>query len=293
MRDPHRICARPSCLLPAASLRERENKKLKIQTVELSTTEPVNSEVEADGKVELSLVKSAENAGEYVEVAPSDACLPTVATGSHDNHSFYYSPKEEDYPLKLDFFIASTGRDVECAGPCNTTDTNNALLGTHCPDSGAAKNCTFEKCTRYDIPYFTTGEVQKEKSYMHRTAKCEGNGSVSSKNISGAILNPISAPASLGRQRSDNFIMQENKESGVYSFVPRDDDTKDTAARAAIAVGLSCEVKLKPLSALGGKRRKELFKQEDGVSVGFGGKTPRVHLNPWFLSENGRCLKYD
>ncbi|XP_057766809.1 ubiquitin carboxyl-terminal hydrolase 18 [Salvia miltiorrhiza] len=29
-----RICARPSCLLPAASLRERENKKLKMQTVD-------------------------------------------------------------------------------------------------------------------------------------------------------------------------------------------------------------------------------------------------------------------
>ncbi|KAG6414617.1 hypothetical protein SASPL_121990 [Salvia splendens] len=270
-----RICARPSCLLPAGSL-TGENKNLKIQAADLLTTQPVSSEAEADRRVEISLVKSAENAGEDVMAPPCNARLPTRF---HDSHSFYSSPKEEDIPLKLDFFRSSTGRDVK---RCNTSDTTKDLSGTRCQNLSAAKNCAFEKDRRHDISSLTTIHIQKEKSanctYMREASKCEVKSSV-------PTLNQISASGSLGRQRWNKIVKQENKESDVYSFVPRDDETREAAG---ILVGLSSEKKLiKPLSALGGKRRKDLFKVGGAVS---NGKMPRIHR---LLSENGRCLKYE
>ncbi|KAL1557411.1 ubiquitinyl hydrolase 1 [Salvia divinorum] len=267
-----RICARPSCLLPAGSL-TGENTNLKTQAVDSSTTQPIISKAEADSRVEISLVK---NAGEDVMAPPCDARLPT---GSHDSRSFYTSPKEEDFPLKLDFFRASTGRDAK---RCNTSDTTKGLSGTRCQDLGAAKNCAFQKDRRHDTSSFTITHVQKEKSanwtYTRGASKCEGKHSV-------PTLNQISASGSPGRQRWNETVKQENQESDVYSFVPRDDETREAAG---ILVGLSSEKRLiKPLSALGGKRRKDLFKLGGAVS---NGKMPRIHR---LLSENGRCFKYE
>ncbi|KAH6774297.1 ubiquitin-specific protease 18 [Perilla frutescens var. hirtella] len=309
-----RICARPTCLLPAALLKERENEKVKIQTVDLSTTQLVNSshmspEVETNSGEEFSFVKSVEDAGEDVDMVPCHSGLPTVSIRSHDSDGFCNSPKEGAFPLKPDFYKASAGFDVENVRPCNRRDTNEARLRMPCQDSGAAQNWTYEKDRRYcDISSFTTGEVQNVNSancsYMHVNAVCEGNESISPDDGHidaaakkpngerfGAKSNPIFAPRSLGRQPWESFIKQENRVSEVYSSVTPDDDTKDAAPR--ISVGLSSEVKLKPLSALGGKRRKELFKQENGASAGLGGTMPRINLNPWYLSENGRCLKYE
>lgn len=238
-----------------------------------------HSEVEANGRVESSLAKSAEDAEKDVEMAPRDTYLPTSTTESLDSHGFYNSPKEEDVPLGLDFFKAR--------------DTNAGL----CRDSGAAKNCTFAKNGRYDISPVTTGEIQRKKSasctYMQGTAKSEGHTvSVSSQNGYGATSNPISAPCSIGRQRWEKFINRENTGSDVYSSVSLDDVIREASARKS--VGLSSDVKLKPLSALGRKRRKELFKQENRASVGFGWKSPRIHLDPSpRFFENSRFLKYD
>lgn len=276
-------------MLPAAFLKEREIKKRKIETVDQSTKQPSNSadispakypEVEARDRAESSLAKSAEVAEMDEEVATHDTCPPTSTTESHDSRGFYNSPEEDDFPLRLDFFKAR--------------DTNGGI----CQDSGAAKNCMFEKNRRHDISPFTTGEIQTENSanctFMQGTVGCEENNSdVSSQNGSRAMSDPLSAPHSIGRERWEKFLNRESTVSEPNSPVSLDYGIREAAARKS--VGLSSEVKLKPLSALGRKRRKELFKEENGAAVGFGGKTPRMHLNPSprFLSENERFLKYE
>lgn len=288
--DSYRICARPSCLIPAALLKEQENKKVKIQKVDSSMIQPVDiglmpptkcSEVEANCGVGSSFVRSAEDAREDVQMASWDACQPTVSIESHDGDNFYNSLREGAFPLKLDHYKASAGCDVEDVRQYWRRDTNESLLRRRYQDSGADMSCTFEKERRYG----TTREVQKENSAsctrMHGNAEREGNESVSPDD------GPIElAPAgSIGRGL-------ENRASEAYSCVFLDDGSEDAAA-ANTPIGLSSEVKLKPLSALGVKRRRELFTQQTGVSVALGGTAPRIYLNRWFSSENGRSSKYE
>lgn len=298
--DSYRICARPSCLILAALLKEQENKKLKIQTVDSSMIQPVDtslmpptkcSEVEANCGAESSFVRSAEDAGYDVQMASWDACQPTVSMESRNGDDFYNSLKEETFHLKLDHHKASAGCDVEDVRQYWRRDTNEGSLRRHHQDSGADMSCTFEKDRIYGTSLFTTREVKKEYSasctYMHGNAEREGNECVSPDDGPiDAKLNRILASGSIGRGL-------ENRASEIYSSVILDDCSEDAAAAGNTSIGLSSEVKLKPLSALGVKRRRQLFTPQSRVSVALGGTAPRIYLNRWFLSENGRSSKYD
>ncbi|KAL0447594.1 UNVERIFIED_CONTAM: Ubiquitin carboxyl-terminal hydrolase 18 [Sesamum latifolium] len=261
-----RICARPSCLLPAEMYVKEVDPSLKNSVECMSSAgcfdSPVESGhlssancsgVEVKFEEELSSITKAEDASGDVEMVSSEASSPIINVEPHDNGSLSISPKE--------ISTISNPRapfDVENASQGNKRNGNEGVLRISTEAATAAENCTFEIGSTIPI---TTHEVQEVKS-------------------------------------ANATSMTENVKCGSGSPLP-DNDSNDAARKSN---GESSRTKLKPVFVpgfLGKHPRKKSIKQEKKASVELSGTMHEVHLNnqthevlkSYLSSENGGFLK--
>ncbi|KAI3453973.1 hypothetical protein Pfo_010636 [Paulownia fortunei] len=308
-----RICARPSCLLPAELLKKQENENVKLQAVDPSLKQPTEclsaagclnspvdsghlssancSGVEVNCEEELSSIIKVEDARGDVKVESCEATLPIINVEPPDSDGLSIAPKEFASPVKhtnqptpastslIDKgYMQPDVHNFELSSPIS--DVDNASWGNK-RDANENKRDANEGLFRVSTEESSAAEnctFEKDNTY----------------NVS-----LITAGEVREENSANSTSMPENAKCGGNGSLSPDDDSKDAAKKSN---GESSRAKLKPVFApgfLGKHPQKESIKQEDKVSVGLSERTPKLHLNnqthevvkPYLLSENGSLLK--
>ncbi|KAL0297394.1 UNVERIFIED_CONTAM: Ubiquitin carboxyl-terminal hydrolase 18 [Sesamum radiatum] len=298
-----RICARPSCLLPAEMLKKQENGYVKEVDPSLKkSVECVSavgcldspdesghlssancSGVEVKFEEELSSITKAEDASGDVIMVSSEASLPIINVEPHDNGSLSISPKE----------VASPVKHTNQPAPASTFLIDNGHMQ---PDVHNFKPSSpmsdVENASQGNKPNANEGVLRISTETATATENC----TFEIGNTFDVI--PITAHEVQEANSANATSMPENVKCGSGSLLP-DNDSNDAARKSN---GESSRTKLKPVFVpgfLGKHPRKKSIKQEKKASVELSGMTREVHLNnqthevikSYSSSENGSLLK--
>ncbi|KAK4422393.1 Ubiquitin carboxyl-terminal hydrolase 19 [Sesamum alatum] len=300
-----RICARPSCLLPAEMLKKQENGNVKKQEVDPSLEKPVEclsaagcldspvesghlssancSGVEVEFEEEESSIIKAEDASGDVNMVSSEASLPIISVEPHENGSLSISPKE----------VASPVKQTNQPAPASTSLIDNGYMQ---PDVHISKPSS----PISDVENASQGNKRDAKEGVLRLSP---DAATAAENCTFEMGNTIDViPITTHEVQEVNSAnatsMPENVKCGSGSLVP-DNDSNDAAVKSN---GESPRTKLKPVFVpgfLGKHPRKKSIKQEKKASVELNGTTHEVHLNDqtnqvlksYLSSENGILWK--